>query len=797
MAPPGKRPDAEIMIKPPPENKRPGRRPTWPWVAGLGLIYLLPFFSLSGAVDMFLKLNGIDGESVDKAYSKQIEVLAWSWGASNSGTTHLGGGSGTGKVNVQDLSVTKYVDKASPALLLRTMNGQRIADGILTVRKAGSTPVEYLQYDIEDIMVTGLYTGGSGGEDRLTESIVLNFDKIKETYFITDLAGVTRGNSTAYWTISTNLGDGSYNPGSSNTNAAPSLSAIAGTSTPEDTAKTVAFTIGDGETVAGALTLTRGSDNQTLVPTANIVFGGSGTSRTATITPVANASGSANITIIVTDAGGLTASRSFLLTVNSVNDAPTITTVPSQTTNLDVPVDVSVTVGDVDSNLDTVTLSATAAPAGFLASGTDLTGSGAVRTFRLAPVSGVSGNTTVTLTATDGSASSQTTFSFTINGPASPLAITLNANAATVHVNLPENSPADTDLGTLDAVDGSGIFHTFVLLDDAGGRFKIGGPANEQLLVADAALLNFEAGATYTVLIEATDNSNPARSRTDAFTINLSNVNEAPVINPPAQTTVPPETDRNLTGISITDVDPGAGAAPFVVTFSVTNGTLALDATGPLNGKITGNNSASLTVTAPLNDIESVLATTGLRYHGDADYLGTETLTVGADDQGASGSGSPQTAVIYPTFQVAHTPFTLWQSEYFNAAERGNPGIGGPNGEGDQDGVPNLVEYGLGTAPRDTGSSVQSLIEPLTLTLEGETYLAIRFPRRISDPSLAIVVEVATDLANWQSGEGETATEGVTPINDDFEQVTIRSTVPMSAQGNQQMRIRCDLDDTP
>jgi type VI secretion system secreted protein Hcp len=784
------------MMKQSPENQSQGRRQSWPWVAGLALVYLLPFFSLSGAIDIFLKLNGIEGESVDKIHAKEIDVLSWSWGASNSGTTHIGGGGGAGTVNVQDMSLTKYVDKASPALLLKTMNGGHIPDGTLTVRKAGSTPAAYLQYDFEEIMVTALSTGGSGGEDRLTENVVLNFDKVTETYFITDLTGATRGNNTAYWTVSTNTGGGSYNPGTSNTNTAPSLSAIAGTSTPEDTAKEVAFTISDGETVAGALTLTRGSDNQALVPTGNIVFGGSGTSRTATITPAADVSGSATITFIVTDAGGLTATRTFLFTVNPVNDAPTITTVSGQTTNLDVPVEVNVTVADVDSNIDTVTLAATSAPAGILASGTDLTGSGAVRTYRLTTVAGASGTTTVTLTASDGTGSSQATFLLTVNGPASPLSITLNTNGASLPVAMPENTATDTTLGTLDAVDGSGITHTFALLDNAGGRFKIGGLNGDQLLVADGALINYEAGATYTVLIEATDSANPARSRSEAFTINLSNVNEAPVISPPAQTTVPPETDRNLTGISITDVDPGAGVASFVVTFSVAHGTLALDATGSLNGKITGNNSASLTVTAPLNDIEGVLAATGLRYHGDVGYLGTETLTISADDQGASGSGSPQTTVIYPTFQVAHTPFTLWQSIHFNSAERGNAAIGGPNGEGDQDGVPNLVEYGLGTAPRDTGSSVHGLVEPMTLTLEGETYLAIRFPRRISDPNLVIVVEVATDLTNWQSAEGTTIEEGVTPVDTDFEQVTIRSTVPMGTQGNQQMRLRLVLGDT-
>ena len=66
------------------------------------------------AVDMFMKIDTIDGESKDKKHTKEIDVLSWSWGLSNSGSAHTGGGAGAGKVNGQDLSFTKYVDSASP-----------------------------------------------------------------------------------------------------------------------------------------------------------------------------------------------------------------------------------------------------------------------------------------------------------------------------------------------------------------------------------------------------------------------------------------------------------------------------------------------------------------------------------------------------------------------------------------------------------------------------------------------------------------------------------------------------------
>jgi len=76
------------------------------------------------AVDMFLNLDGVKGESQDKVHTKEIDVLAWSWGMANSGTAHVGGGAGSGKVSVQDLSFTKYVDSSSPNLMLNCCNGK-------------------------------------------------------------------------------------------------------------------------------------------------------------------------------------------------------------------------------------------------------------------------------------------------------------------------------------------------------------------------------------------------------------------------------------------------------------------------------------------------------------------------------------------------------------------------------------------------------------------------------------------------------------------------------------------------
>lgn len=134
------------------------------------------------AVDMFLKIDGVEGESEDKTHKGEINVLAWSWGMSQGGTTHIAKGSGAGKVNVQDISFTKYVDKSSNLLSMACCNGKHFAKAKLTVRKAGENPLEYIVIKMEDLIVTSVSTGGSGGEELLTENVTLNFARVEYEY---------------------------------------------------------------------------------------------------------------------------------------------------------------------------------------------------------------------------------------------------------------------------------------------------------------------------------------------------------------------------------------------------------------------------------------------------------------------------------------------------------------------------------------------------------------------------------------------------------------------------------------
>lgn len=159
------------------------------------------------AYDMFLKVGEILGEAQDAKYPGTdgwIDVLAWSWGASNSGSTHVLSGSGTGKANFQDISTTKYVDKSSTDLLKSTANGKHHAEAQLIVRKAGEKPVDYLTITMNDVLITSYSTGGSGGEDRLTENVTLNFGSVKVKYTEQMTDGSTGDQPEMGWDIAAN-----------------------------------------------------------------------------------------------------------------------------------------------------------------------------------------------------------------------------------------------------------------------------------------------------------------------------------------------------------------------------------------------------------------------------------------------------------------------------------------------------------------------------------------------------------------------------------------------------------------
>ena len=132
------------------------------------------------AVDVFLKLGDIKGESTDAKHAGEIEVLSWSWGVSQPGTAASGGGGGAGKASFSDLNFTHNVDRASPLLMKACATGQHVKEATLVSRKAGKGQQEYLIIKMSDILVTGVQPSSAGQQPM--ENVSIKFAKIDLEY---------------------------------------------------------------------------------------------------------------------------------------------------------------------------------------------------------------------------------------------------------------------------------------------------------------------------------------------------------------------------------------------------------------------------------------------------------------------------------------------------------------------------------------------------------------------------------------------------------------------------------------
>lgn len=156
------------------------------------------------AVDMFLRIEGLNGESQDSKFKDQIQITGWNWEASQTGTSGVGGGSGAGKVEHQDLVVQKFVDRSSPILYQFCCGGDHIKSADLTVRKAGGEALDYLIIHLEDLIITSFVLGGEPKNDQIGETIRINFTRASISYTPQSGAGAGGGNVVGGWDLKAN-----------------------------------------------------------------------------------------------------------------------------------------------------------------------------------------------------------------------------------------------------------------------------------------------------------------------------------------------------------------------------------------------------------------------------------------------------------------------------------------------------------------------------------------------------------------------------------------------------------------
>ena len=157
------------------------------------------------AVDYFLKIDGIEGESQDSKHKGEIELFSWSFGATQGGTSAGGGGGGAGKVSMQDFHFVMRANKSTPKLFLACAGGDHIKNAVLTCRKAGKDQQEYLKWTFSDFLVSSYQTGGSASSDVVPmDQISLNFSKIQTQYQEQKPDGTLSGAISAGWDVKAN-----------------------------------------------------------------------------------------------------------------------------------------------------------------------------------------------------------------------------------------------------------------------------------------------------------------------------------------------------------------------------------------------------------------------------------------------------------------------------------------------------------------------------------------------------------------------------------------------------------------
>ncbi|ADP10156.1 Virulence factor for secretion apparatus (Hemolysin-coregulated protein) [Erwinia sp. Ejp617] len=156
------------------------------------------------ANDMYLKVDGVTGESKDANHTGWIDVTSFSWGATQPGNMSVGGGGGAGKVNFSDLNINAKIDKAATALLKNCASGKHIGKVEVSVCKAGGKQMEYIRITLEDVLVTNVSFSGGGSAETLGVTYAFQAAKVQQEYWEQSTTGGKGAGTKVGWNIKGN-----------------------------------------------------------------------------------------------------------------------------------------------------------------------------------------------------------------------------------------------------------------------------------------------------------------------------------------------------------------------------------------------------------------------------------------------------------------------------------------------------------------------------------------------------------------------------------------------------------------
>ncbi|KPA09957.1 secreted protein [Candidatus Magnetomorum sp. HK-1] len=314
-------------------------------------------------------------------------------------------------------------------------------------------------------------------------------------------------------------------------NQVPIIGAISGQTINEDgIIMSLAITATDAETATCSLNITFNSSDTVLVPVDNISYTCSANIYYLTITPVSNLTGVSDITITLTDAGGLTASGILALTVSDVNDAPLVSTISNQTTIEDTAIgSISLTVNDIEDAPCSMDITITSSDSIMIPNNNiSYTCTSNTYWLTITPAADQNGLATITFTVIDsGGLTAARSFDFTVTAVndapvlANPISNRIATEGNSYTYTIPSNTFTDVDSGdvlTYTATQSNGSALPGWLSFDPATRTFSGLPTNSDV-------------ASITITITATDGS--AQSITDTFVLSVNNTNTAPVLDNP------------------------------------------------------------------------------------------------------------------------------------------------------------------------------------------------------------------------------------------------------------------------
>ncbi len=490
------------------------------------------------------------------------------------------------KTDTQTFDITVTSDNDAP--VLAAISNQTTDE---------DTPID-IDLTVSDIDtdVSGLTLTGSAADKNLIPDANISFSGIGQNRVLSvnpasNLSGVTQ--------VTVTLSDGdktdiqTFNLTVTAENDAPTLTAVNNQVTDEDTPIQIDLTVTDMDSDIDGLTLSANTSNPALIPANNIVFGGSGGTRTATLTPADDQSGVATLTFTLSD-GDKTDTKSFSLTVNPVNDAPKISDIATQTLVEDEPSDpIPFTISDSESDPNSLVLTYTISDENLIPrENVVFAGSGQDRTLAITPADNQYGNTTITITVSDGEKTGSDEFSVTV----------------TAENDAPEISDISSQSTDEDVALNSIPFTVGDTETDA-GNLTVFVASSNTTLIPESNIITNGSGSDRTISITPASNQNGIatitvtvsdgdKTQSDTFTLTVNAVNDPPTISGLSDQTMNEDADTFTLPFTVDDIE--SAEDNLIVTASSSNLTLIPGENLTLSG--TGaNRSVSLKPVSDMN----------------------------------------------------------------------------------------------------------------------------------------------------------------------------------------------------